>query len=84
MLPLLVVPVGLLVTLVNINMLLKLMQRILGAVCKSIQSRGVHMVRGNMAIRHHVIRRQCIVCRETVEWIGKHSENLPYEPVLEN
>lgn len=61
--------------LVDIDVLLKLLQRVLRTMCERIQTR-VHVMGRDVPVGEHVVRRQGIVSRETVKWIGKHLETL--------
>ncbi len=54
--------------LVDINVLLELLERVLRSVGKSMQSR-VHVIGGQMPPIVVIARWQGIVCREPVQWI---------------
>jgi hypothetical protein len=69
-----VAPVNLAI-LMNINVLLKLLERVLRSVGQGVEAR-MHVIRGQVSVGHHAVRRQGIVCREAVEGIGKHHECL--------
>jgi hypothetical protein len=61
--------------LMNIDMLLKLLERVLRSVGQGVEA-GMHVIRGQVSVRHHAVRGQGIVCREAVEGIRKHHECL--------
>jgi hypothetical protein len=61
--------------LMNINVLLKLLERVLRSVGQSVEA-AVHVIRRQVPVRHHAVRGQGIVCREAVEGIRKHLEGL--------
>jgi hypothetical protein len=60
--------------LVDVNVLLKLLQGVLRAVSKSMQT-SMHVI-GWDAIAHHARRGQGIVGRETMKWVGEHFEGF--------
>jgi hypothetical protein len=55
----------------NINVLLKLLERVLRSVGKCVKAR-MHVIRGQVPVGHHAVRGQGIVSRIAVERIGKH------------
>jgi hypothetical protein len=66
-----VVPSVDLAALVDVDLLLELLQGVLGAISKRVEA-SVHVIGWEVAIRHQARRRQGIVRREAVEWVGKH------------
>lgn len=64
-----------LATLMNIDVLLELLERVLRSVGQGVEA-GVHVIRGQVPVGHHTVRGQGIVCREAVEGIRKHLECL--------
>lgn len=61
--------------LMNIDVVLKLLEGVLRSVGQGMEAR-MHVIRGQMPIRHHAIRWQGIVGREPVKGIRKHHECL--------
>lgn len=61
--------------LMNVDVLLKLLERVLRSVGQSVEAR-MHVIRRQVAVGHHAVRGQGIVCREAVEGIRKHHECL--------
>jgi hypothetical protein len=61
--------------LVHIDVLLKLLEGVLRSVGQGMEAL-MHVIRGQVPVGHHAIRRQGIVRREAVEGIGEHHECL--------
>jgi hypothetical protein len=61
--------------LMNIDVLLELLERVLRSVGQSVEA-GMHVIRRQVPVGHHAVRGQGIVCREAVEGIRKHLDCL--------
>ena len=60
--------------LVDIDVMLKLLERVLRSMCERVQA-GMHVTRGKVT-REHAAGRQRIVGRESVKRVGKHGGGL--------